>query len=147
MDNEERLTMMYQGYTEAFIWAEIPLRESEDDDDDRTFEDRGYCVDDFNAEAVIDIRTDILRLDTLVSRHGIVLPDYDHVWQQLGSDLYFERQGHGVGFRDRRDIYGFAVELLDALVEKNFSETYAWIDGRGRIAVETYTPREAELCV
>lgn len=144
MNSETRMALMYQGYTEALVWAEIPLPdEPSDGSDDRTFEDLGYTCNDFNANAMIDIRMDLLRLDMLVAQHGIALPDTEGVWQQLGMDLYFERQGHGVGFRDRRDLYGSAVELLDKLVEENFSETYAWIDNRNRIAVETYTPRSA----
>lgn len=145
MNSEERLALMYQGYTEALVWAEIPLAEEQSDGSDaRTFEDLGYTCNDFSADAMIDICMDLRRLDMLVAQHGIVLPD--EAWQQLGMDLYFERQRHGVGFRDRRDLYGPAVELLDVLVKREFSETYAWIDGNNRIQVETYTPRSAS-CV
>lgn len=38
---------------------------------------------------------------------------------------------------------GYTDELLDDLVEREFSETCAWIDGNNRIQVETYTPRSA----
>lgn len=143
MTSEERLALMYQGYTEALVWAEIPLEDEQDKYDDRSLEDRGYCASDFNADAMIDIRFELMRLDRLMAEQSIIVPC--DAWWQVGADLYFTRQHHGVGFWDRPDIYGKVnAERLTDLTDKNFSETYAWIDGGNRIAVETYIPRRAQ---
>lgn len=140
--NEEYLTEMFEGYTSALVWAEIPLREDEHDNPDASLEDRGYTTADFSADAMIDMRLDCASLYRLIEQNGLEIPD--HAWNQCGMDLYFTRQGHGTGFWDRADLYGKEqADRLDRLVQREFSETYAWIDGNNRIQVETYTPRSA----
>lgn len=130
----ERFELMYQGYCEALVWVEMP--------DDRSFQDLGYTIWDFNAEAKADIRADIQRLDRLMAEQNIIIPA--DAWWQVGADLYFTRQSHGTGFWDRPDIYGKTnAKRLDVLVEQNFSETYARIDDDNHIAVQTYMPRSA----
>lgn len=129
---ENTVDEIVSGYKEAFLWTERPLADNSEDDADNTFEDLGYTVWDFSPDAENAIRETCRRFYRLVKRHKLFIPD----WKQAGMDLYFTRQGHGVGFWSRPELYGKPNgEALTDLVDRNFSETYGWVSNN-KIEVE-----------
>lgn len=135
---EDDLKEMYEGYVEALVWAEIPAGS---EDDCRTLDELGFTIYDISPDAMTDIQTELQRFYDIMPTHYAIVPA--DAWNQVGMDLYFTRQGHGVGFWSRPEVYGKVnAQRLTELVEKNFSETYAWVED-GKIMVESYIPNTA----
>lgn len=58
---------------------------------------------------------------------GIDLRQYDPA--QLGHDLWFTRNGHGVGFWDRPEVYGEENARILSLMARAMGEHYAEFEG------------------
>lgn len=68
------------------------------------------------------------RLRLACSGHdGIDLSQYDPV--QVGHDLWFTRNGHGVGFWDKPEIYGEENARILTLMARAMGEHYAEFEG------------------
>jgi hypothetical protein len=59
-------------------------------------------------------------------RDGIDLGKFDPV--QVGHDLWFTRNGHGVGFWDRPEVYGKDNARILTLMARAMGEHYAEFD-------------------
>lgn len=100
------LSEFAQGYVRAMLWSGC--------DDDGEPLDLNYTAGDLSAEAIDTIARDCGRFE---AAHG---HQWEHVaprdygdghgeWsgaQSAGADFWLTRNGHGVGFRELKDLYG-----------------------------------------
>lgn len=69
-----------------------------------------------NAKAYIDCRNFHWAVTEDLMRNGLVDVPLD--WKQIGHDLWLTRNGHGVGFWDREEIYGDGLcRILTAMAK------------------------------
>lgn len=126
--NALHLNAFIMGYIEALLFAESAT----DQDGEEVENLSGY---ELNAESLEAARLDCARfMDTaplLLKGAMLAGVDYDHT--QAGRDLWFSRQGHGVGFWDR-DL-GAIGEALHK-VAQTFGSKYVFIDDAGLLGVE-----------
>ncbi|MEI9553724.1 hypothetical protein [Enterobacter hormaechei] len=126
--NVLHLNAFIAGYIEAMFFAE-----SATDSDGEEIESlAGY---ELSAEAVDAARLDCARFmdvaPLLLKGAMLAGVDYDHT--QAGRDLWFSRQGHGVGFWDR-GLGAIGDKLHD--VAQTFGSKNLFINDAGFIEVE-----------
>lgn len=122
------LEAFISGYVEALLFAESAI-----DQDGETVESlAGY---DLSPTAMDAARQDCARfLDTagrLIKQAIEESQDYDYI--QAGRDLWFTRQGHGVGYWDR-DL-GDVGDTLSRIARK-WGERYISINENNQLEVE-----------
>jgi len=76
----------------------------------------------FLRESVIDCLAFFSRIECYISDDNIT---------QAGNDFWFTRNGHGIGFWDRPEIYGDYYAELFTKIAKSFGEAYAVYDEIG----------------
>lgn len=90
------LETMVAAYLEAIDFTETG-------DNDQPPSGTPLCAYD-NAKAYIDCRNFHWAVTEELIPNGLVDVPLD--WKQIGRDLWLTRNGHGVGFWDREEIYG-----------------------------------------
>lgn len=126
--NALHLNAFIAGYIEAMLWAETATDGEGEEVDNLA----GY---ELSADALEAARMDCARFmdvcPLLLKAAMLSGVDYDHT--QAGRDLWFSRQGHGVGFWDR----GLGP-IGDSLheVAQTFGSKGLFIDDDGLIGVE-----------
>ena len=81
--------------------------------------------EDFLRESVIDCLAFYSRISCYLSNDNIT---------QAGHDFWFTRNGHGVGFWDRPEVYGDTYAEKFTKIAESFGEAYAVYDEMGVIA-------------
>lgn len=103
---------MVQAYIEAIYFTETG-------DDGQPGKDAELHVD-----TAFEARSACHRLRLACASHdGINLSQYDPA--QIGHDLWFTRNGHGVGFWDRPEVYGEENARILTLMARAMGEHYA----------------------
>lgn len=75
--------------------------------------------EDFLRESIIDCLAFFSRIECYLSPENIL---------QAGHDFWLTRNGHGVGFWDRSDIYGETYAEKFTKIAESFGEAYAVYD-------------------
>lgn len=127
--NALHLNAFIAGYLEAIIFAECATDQHGEEIENLA----GY---EFSLVAQEFCKQECARfLDTFGGLVNLAVQsesvDYDHT--QAGRDLWFTRQGHGVGFWDR-GLGAIGDHLTTA--SKTFGERYIFINDDGLIEVE-----------
>lgn len=118
----DRLSDIAKGYVEAMFFTNGDTGSDNED----LLNDLG--TEALTREAIENIKRDCDRFE------GLIMPDGCFVRQwlnraegyddaQAGRDLWFTRQGHGVGFWDREALKGYLGEGLSAAA-KRLGEAY-----------------------
>lgn len=133
MDN---INEALRGYIDTLLWAE-----GESDpgspDYDLSWEDRGYCRGDVDKQSLVNQKNQLEAFIAMAAERGLFAVDVD--WLQVGADFYFTRQGHGVGFWARPEVYGAeAAESLTTIIEEHFSEIYVYLDEEHHLVIDGY---------
>lgn len=131
------IDLALEGYLEAVLFAEVEeMSDPTSPVYDRSWNDRGYAREDFDEQDIIEARRQLELFIRLAQERGLLLyPDVD--WHQVGADLYFTRQRHGVGFWDRPELYHGEGDDLTAIVGDNFCEIYTFMNDRDeKICIE-----------
>ena len=119
----EQFEAFVNGYVTALLFAESV----ETDESDEVYLDSLVSgIEDFSPEAAHNTRKDCRDFIVKVQREGIPLA-YDNL-EQAGMDFYYTRNGHGVGFWDRPEIYGKAEAEKLTKIAKSFPEIYVSFD-------------------
>ncbi len=128
----DALSDVVTGYIRCLFFCN---EEQEDDDGTTPFEGKGPS--DLSEQAHDSIQSDCFRF---LEWAKIYLPKDFSDWEQLGQDFYYDRCGHGVGARDRPEVYG-GEEIADQLSEiakdrkLGFGETYEYVGDDGKVYV------------
>jgi hypothetical protein len=109
---------MLRAYVECALWSST-------DDDERPLDER-YDVRDIAPETLASMVTDVQAF--YIANDDAI--DGNH--EQAGHDLWLTRNGHGVGFWARPDVYGDenARKLTDAAHAMGERNLYVGDDGR-----------------
>ena len=108
---DDQIEYFIHGFIEAMLFA-TP------DEDDHALE-VNYTIEDVEDTARDSIKKDCL---SFIKKAGDLLDSGD--LEQHGQDFFFERQGHGVGFRDR-DLEPKTAKKLSVIAHK-FPEIYVF---------------------
>ena len=115
--NLDSMRPALRAYLECALWASV--------DDDGNPLDNGRDASDFDHGAVFDANTELLVFELVCAAD---IAETGMSADQLGHDLWLTRNGHGVGFWDRR--YGAAGDrLTDAAHAMGECNAYIGDDG------------------
>jgi len=95
---------MIEGFLEAFFFADTG--EDGQPDDDATVSEE--C----QRKVSIDCMAFAQRVAVYVEGDNVSAD-----WEQVGMDFYYTRQGHGVGFWDRPELYGPYGDMFTKISE------------------------------
>lgn len=119
---------MVDDYLETILWAET--------DGDRPLDDT-FGVDDFSdpARAFAKAELESFYLEATealaqLERAGVEFDFPDDRWPH---DFWLTRNGHGVGFWDREEVYGKEAAHLLSEVSRRFGEKDAYVGDDNRI--------------
>lgn len=127
--NTNALTQFTNAYLECAIWSSM-------DDDGTPLDLKGYSIYDFDADSLNQATADCQSFITQVVKYA----DFDayiHLREQGGHDLWLTRNGHGTGFWDRRDIYGFPNSSLLSHHAKLLKEAHVFEGFDGKLYIES----------
>lgn len=126
------LAAMVSGYVEAVLFTEnTPQTYRDEWREDEVCEGSlpdGLDESDFDEDALESIRSDCAEF----LRRAGKLPDGLEI-EQAGRDLWFDRQGHGVGFADRDLPEGEGERLAE--IARGMGETWPHWGSDGRVHV------------
>ncbi len=114
---------MTSDYIEALLWS------SQDEEDDLT----GTQSAEFEAQCESDCETFTLRAEKILERLEEV-ESWDMA--QMGHDFALTRNGHGVGFWDRPEIWGERGGALLTTLSHRFGEVWPYTGDDGQIYSE-----------
>lgn len=126
-DSDAGLQEFVIAYLECALWCTTDYPDEPDSNSDASFQDNGFGVDDFSAEArealEVDCKAFYAEAAEIWSEH----------WtdSQAGHDFWLSRHGHGTGFFDR----GFAED--DQLQDRAQAYGEVYLFSRdGKVEVE-----------
>lgn len=126
-DIEDMLT----AYIEAALWS---TNDESDESGGAPFDDN-YSAADLDPLTREKMRGDCIRFvehNAWTFAHILSTGDLD--WTQVGHDFWLSRNGHGVGFRDRKCYAGHEQDLDDACGWRTtFGEVNLYLDDDGKI--------------
>jgi len=85
------------------------------------------CGDIDQPEHGAELDSDFLResaIDCLAFYSSVQCYMSDHLEEQAGHDFWLTRNGHGVGFWDREELYGKSSAETLTKIAQRFGETY-----------------------
>jgi len=92
----------FKAYVDALLFSTVPL--SEDGEDDRSLDQRGYSRADFDPETLAALREDFdtftRECEAASQAAGLDLWADGIGFEGFGRDAWFTRAGHGCGFWD-----------------------------------------------
>lgn len=100
---------MLRSYLETALFADLPEEFTEE-----------FGTEDIDVDSVIEAYQDIEKFKEMAKPYLDQLYLDTEMLGMIGGDLWYERQGHGVGFFDRKEIYG--VDIADEL--HNIARTF-----------------------
>ena len=127
--NTDTLTQFTSAYLECAIWSSM-------DDDGTPLDLKGHSIYDFDADSLEQAKADCEAFITQVVKYAD-FDAYTHLREQGGHDLWLTRNGHGAGFRDRREIYGFPNSSLLSHHAKLLKEAHVFEGFDGKLYIES----------
>lgn len=98
---EEHIEELSKGYMSAVLFT--------DEDDNEEPLDRNYSTDDFEPKTVATIKT---MAKKFITDNKKAIEESGLSYDQIGMDMWYAQQGHGVGFRDRGIDKALAEKLI-----------------------------------
>lgn len=122
------------GYLESVIWTDGDdlIAQNEDDGEYGIIDyELTFNVDDFDDDAIFQVRLDVVKLISLVNprlkEEGLIL-GVDIKEDVFGHDFWLTRNNHGSGFWDRTELYGKDLgNWINDVVHKNFKEQHIYV--------------------
>jgi hypothetical protein len=98
-----------------------------------------YTVEDFTPEAFAKAKQELgaffSECDRALKPLGLSIESGWTELDRFAQDFWYDRNGHGVGFLDRPNIFGVFADLFSELA-KTFPEQWVYEKDNGRLGLE-----------
>lgn len=119
-DKERAIDLMVEGFKEVLLFTA--------DEEIALYGDT--C--DYDKDSHVVITNRVLRFIKDSDLFNLNLICYN----QIGNDLCYTANGHGVGFWDRPEVYGKDLSKKFALICLQYNSLYTYVNDQGLLSVE-----------